>query len=113
MKKNTPVIYILFVFTMCILILSCNQNTVEICNDGIDNDWDSFIDCDDFSCDNDSFCMVEICDDGKDNDNDGFIDGDDWDCDESKNCNDGIDNDNDGYIDCDDYDCDSDVHCTS
>ncbi|MCI5191274.1 MAG: hypothetical protein D3905_16115, partial [Candidatus Electrothrix sp. AS4_5] len=30
----------------------------EICNDGIDNDGDSYIDCDDFDCTNNSACPV-------------------------------------------------------
>ena len=54
----------------------------EICNDGIDNDGNGFIDCDDFACDSA--------------------------CDESQNCNDGIDNDGNGFIDCDDFACDCD-----
>ncbi len=53
----------------------------------------------------------EICTDGIDNDNDGLIDCDDPDCNsigiicESVACNDGIDNDGDGDIDCEDSDC--------
>jgi hypothetical protein len=53
---------------------------VEICDDGIDNDNDGFIDCDDIDCDSDTGCVVEICNDGIDNDSDGFIDCDDIDC---------------------------------
>jgi hypothetical protein len=86
----------------------------EICFDGIDNDGDGFIDCDDWDCD--SACdESQNCFDGIDNDGDGFIDCDDWDCDsacdESQNCNDGIDNDGDGFIDCDDWDCNGDPDC--
>ena len=50
----------------------------------------------------------EVCDDGIDNDGDGYIDCDDFDCppcDGGEVCDDGIDNDGDGYIDCDDFDC--------
>ena len=50
----------------------------------------------------------EVCDDGIDNDGDGYIDCDDFDCPPCEGgevCDDGIDNDGDGYIDCDDFDC--------
>jgi hypothetical protein len=51
----------------------------EICNDGVDNDGNSFIDCEDFTCANST--VIEC------------------------NCGDNIDNDNDGFVDCDDFDC--------
>ena len=66
-----------------------NPCAVEVCNDGVDNDGDSYIDCNDFDCNDDVVCGgsgVEIC-------------------------NDGIDNDGDSYIDCDDYGCDDDPAC--
>ena len=50
----------------------------------------------------------EVCDDGIDNDGDGYVDCDDFDCppyEGGGNNDDGIDNDDDGYIDCDDFDC--------
>lgn len=71
----------------------------EICNDGVDNDEDGLVDCDDPDCqvdnDNDGHNALpcgddcddndpgvnpaaqEICDDGKDNDCDGLVDCDD------------------------------------
>ena len=54
----------------------------EICDDGIDNDEDGDIDCDDSDCETAEPCLVdpEICDDGIDNDEDGAIDCDDSDC---------------------------------
>ena len=54
----------------------------EDCDDGIDNDSDGFIDCDDPDCASDPACEAddEICDDGLDNDGDGLIDCDDPDC---------------------------------
>ena len=50
---------------------------------------------------------LAACSDGDDNDYDGYIDGDDWDCDESTEpaCRDGLDNDGDGDFDLDDLDC--------
>lgn len=90
MKNLKFILLSIFIFSAPILH-SCksdddSQNQVEICNDGIDNDNDGFIDCDDFDCDSDPNCAIEICDDGIDNDNDGFIDCDDIDCDSDPSC---------------------------
>lgn len=77
---------------------------VEICDDGIDNDCDGFLDGDDFDCQQ-----------GTDNDMDGFT-VEQGDCDDSNQlvypgapeyCQDGIDNDCDGFVDFDDVDCQS------
>lgn len=91
------------------------------CSDGIDNDGDKLIDCDDEDCAEAAICVrvpedsAERCADGKDNDGDGFTDCDDKDCLEfcpgtPKNtketeCSDGVDNDADGLTDCEDPDC--------
>ena len=76
----------------------------ENCNDGIDNDDDGYVDCEDQDCN-----CVEDCDDGIDNDGDGLVDGADPDCEEPtetlEQCCDGIDNDGDGFIDEEDSDC--------
>ncbi|WP_452225534.1 hypothetical protein [Lacinutrix chionoecetis] len=56
--------------------------------------------------DNQDAPIAEICSNGLDDDNDGFIDCDDFDCENFEcNCNDSIDNDGDGSTDCDDSDC--------
>jgi len=104
------------------------------CSDGVDNDDDNLIDCNDPDCIDDPACVVEeeeyeeeyeICDDGIDNDGNTFIDCDDPKC---KNyggcigapskvdyppeiCNDGIDNDGDEKIDCEDLDCSNAENC--
>jgi len=92
----------------------------EICYDGVDNDGDGKIDCDDSDCFGDPACPVaaEICDDGIDNDGDGDIDCYDSDCSgdsacpvADEICDDGIDNDWDYDIDCDDSDCTGDPAC--
>ena len=91
----------------------------EICDDGIDNDGDSFVDCKDQDCREDPACYApEICDDGIDNDNDGYIDCKDYDCSDDvacivypEVCDDGLDNDRDGKIDCDDKDCTTNAAC--
>lgn len=51
----------------------------EICNNGIDDDGDGLVDCDDPDCTLNEDCG-EICDNGIDDDGDGLIDGDDPQC---------------------------------
>ena len=87
----------------------------EDCSNGIDDDGDSYIDCDDFDC-TDSCEGSEDCTNGVDDDDDGYIDCNDFDCTGSANCpseicDDGIDNDDDTYIDCNDFDCSDDPAC--
>jgi len=81
------------------------------CADGIDNDCDTYTDCDDADCDSDPACQCGngTCDPGEDQCN----------CPEDcgtppsteTSCTDGVDNDCDTYTDCDDSDCDSDPAC--
>jgi hypothetical protein len=54
----------------------------ELCGDGIDNDGDGLIDCEDPDCDSDPFCAPrpEQCNNGQDDDGDGLIDCEDPDC---------------------------------
>ena len=52
----------------------------EICDNGIDDNGNGKIDCEDESCRTNPVCMETICDDGKDNDGDGLVDCDDPDC---------------------------------
>jgi hypothetical protein len=71
-----------------VLLLSFAGVAQENCNDGIDNDGDSFVDCDDWDCHATPPCGVaEICGDGIDNDGDSYVDCDDFDCDGSPGCN--------------------------
>ena len=45
------------------------------CSDGLDDDFDGDVDCDDFDGNQDSACAVnEICNNGIDDDNNGFAD---------------------------------------
>lgn len=82
---------------------------VEICNNGIDDDGDGFIDYDDLDCTE----TGDECNNGIDDDGDGFIDSEDSDCDGGtiEICNNGIDDDADGLTDCDDPDCVEDPNC--
>jgi phosphatidylserine/phosphatidylglycerophosphate/cardiolipin synthase-like enzyme len=82
------------------------------CTDGIDNDFDGFVDAADSGCDPTRETTEEECTNGVDDDGDGFTDAADWNCsawwpDESSipACNDGLDQDGDGFIDADDFDC--------
>ncbi len=85
------------------------------CSDGLDDDGDGLIDCEDPDCQSSWWCTVvddieTACDDGEDNDSDGVADCADADCGfldscRENSCSDGLDNDNDGSIDCVDIDC--------
>jgi len=106
------------------------EDTDRLCNDGLDNDANGFIDCEDFGCTrspNVTICCTatsqeestaEECDDGIDNDCNGFADCADFGClgvatcctptgpeGSDDVCQDGIDNDCNGYTDCDDFGC--------
>jgi len=60
--------------------------TGEICDNGIDDDKNGKVDCDDESCKTNPACMETVCNDGKDDDDDGLVDCDDPDCKKSWQC---------------------------
>lgn len=81
----------------------------EVCDDNVDQDCDSLVDCADMDCDG---ACPEDCSDGRDNDGDGLLDCEDADCgsevpcvETAAVCDDGRDNDHDGTVDCADDDC--------
>jgi len=79
---------------------------IEDCTDGVDNNLDDLIDCEDPDC-------IEFCMEPGDDDDDvppGDDDDDETPTD-PENCSDGIDNDGDGFTDCVDIDCIRDVGC--
>ena len=107
-----------------------------LCDDNLDDDGDTLIDCEDGDCVNDMSCLVgggdgggdagnpvtneTLCDDGLDDDGDGLTDCSDLDCVnqpaclvvlESDYCDNGSDDDGDGLTDCSDSDCALDVAC--
>jgi len=89
--KNLKPILLLLLFSFSVIVYqSCKSDDgnpqVEICDDGIDNDGDGFIDCEDLDCESNQNCLVEICNDGIDNDGDGFIDCEDLDCESDPDC---------------------------
>ena len=77
------------------------------CTDGIDNDYDNLIDCDDDDCRSVEACVS--CFDDIDNNNDGLADCSDEDCAETEaclgRCDNDVDEDNDNLTDCFDPDC--------
>jgi hypothetical protein len=88
--------------------------TEIVCDDGIDEDCDTYTDCDDSDCDGDPACPTcgdTFCDIGEDQCN----------CPEDcgippsteGNCTDGNDDDCDGDTDCVDADCVDDTACVS
>jgi len=85
------------------------------CTDGINNDMDPHIDCEDIGCEPHYACggTETDCSNEWDDDRDGVIDCDDNDCADScgEICDNGLDDDRDGVIDCDDNDCDSHENC--
>ena len=64
----------------------CAVWSPEICDDGLDNDSDGFVDCADWDCQGVGQCPAEICDDGFDNDGDGWVDCDDFNCGDDPAC---------------------------
>ncbi len=116
------------------IVVDNTENTQARCSDGIDNDNNGKIDCDDPNCADFTFCAkteegkentLAACADGDDNDGDGKIDCDDPECKQfmicqekvaentEATCKDGLDNDGDGNIDCDDSECKAFSMCQS
>jgi hypothetical protein len=101
----------------------------KICSNGLDDDCDGLIDCQEPDCHTDpdaenpdmpptlklvngQWVWLNACVDGLDNDCDGFVDCSDPGCqgyvdgeNDPVSCHDGINNDCDEYIDCDDPGC--------
>ncbi|MBX2801243.1 MAG: hypothetical protein KTR31_26435, partial [Myxococcales bacterium] len=85
-----------------------------VCDDGFDDDFDTFADCSDSECWADKVC-AEDCTDGLDDNDNGPIDCDDPVCATDaaciEICDDGIDNNKDGDIDCEDVSCAKELLC--
>ena len=83
--------------------------TDEDCSDGLDNDVDGDVDCEDSDCEGATPCVESDCGDGVDNDGDALVDCWDPDCSElelcAEDCSDAVDNDLDGWLDCADSEC--------
>jgi hypothetical protein len=83
----------------------------EKCDNGIDDDRDGLIDCQDEECSGNTVCLPENCDNGADDNGNGLIDCEDEEsCSEfsgciSEVCDNNIDDDGDGFTDCQDNEC--------
>ena len=75
-----------------------DEDSDAVCNDGVDNDQDGHLDCEDYSCSRNP--DVTICGGGGGGGGGGGAPED-----TDAVCNDQIDNDGDNFVDCDDYDC--------
>jgi hypothetical protein len=106
--------------------MSC-PSSVEVCDNGVDDDCDGQMDCDDSDCTGQTSCCSALpentqgeCGDLKDNDCNGKADCDDLNCSGTlaccvrtgagteasmAECTDGIDDDCDGKVDCADPQC--------
>lgn len=99
------------------------QVIAEICNNNIDDNGDSKIDCEDPGCFNNEICKplkVEICDNNIDDDSNGKVDCADTACTQFlackvkipvEICNNNVDDDDNGKIDCADSACSNDQNC--
>ncbi len=86
------------------------ETKYEICGNGIDDNDDGLIDCDDPQCAQDLECQPEVCNDGIDNNGDGLADCQDPQCADSlycqpEDCGNGIDDNGNGLVDCKDPQC--------
>jgi hypothetical protein len=111
-------------------IMFCMSRPPEVCDNGVDDDFDGDTDCRDDDCETQADCAPERsmadCFDGVDNDGDGFTDCDDFSCNDVdrgdaipavaqacqdfqestiEECSNGIDDDGDGFTDCGDFSC--------
>lgn len=89
---------------MLILLLACNRGETaapqdaerpeyptpvlgdEVCTDGLDNDADGLVDCEDADCMDNPACAEQDCLDETDNDLDGLVDCGDEDCWSESHC---------------------------
>jgi hypothetical protein len=87
---------------------------VAACTDFVDNDCDTYVDCDDSDCSLDPVCAVPYCGDGNCDENESQCSCPE-DCEAAPfsetHCSDSVDNDCDELIDCDDPDCTDDASC--
>jgi len=88
----------------------------EVCDNGLDDDYDGLADCADPACVGQPICAVENCFNGIDDDIDGLMDCADPECAAEPLCNvedctNAIDDDGDGWIDCADPDCTASPVC--
>jgi hypothetical protein len=119
--KHSPKFIWFFLLFFSFIYTNALAQSERNCYDGIDNDGDGLIDCQDGDCSFLPYCRVEgddgtgnliNCNDGVDNDNDGLTDCQEPACAAStivcpveNDCGNGIDDDGDGFFDYYDGDC--------
>ncbi|MCP4605921.1 MAG: hypothetical protein GY847_36315 [Proteobacteria bacterium] len=81
------------------------ENTIETCRDGLDNDRDLHIDCDDQDCEVYSICYTVLPHHALTEKEDPVVEMDSGPIEKGNLCSDNIDNDGNGKIDCDDKGC--------
>jgi len=102
--------------TLAMACYGVPMETETSCTNGIDEDGNGLVDCDDSVCSDTEVCRAG-CFDGVDNNADGATDCDSWSCTGSEaclsitGCSDGEDNDENGLIDCDDPACAGSPDC--
>lgn len=93
---------------------------VELCANGIDDDGDDLIDCQDADCTAEPACVsnAETCENGVDDDGDSLSDCGDPDCNADpacagaiEICDNGVNDDEDDLVDCDDPNCTANTAC--
>ena len=92
------------------------SGTGEVCDNGQDDDADTFTDCEDQDCLMHQSCTGEICGDNLDNDRNGFTDCDDFACENDRSCageicDNGLNDDDNGFSDCEDISCEAHQSC--
>ncbi len=92
------------------------STTPENCSNGIDDNDDGLIDCQDPLCLGRPICLPEDCTNGKDDNGDRLVDCQDPKCKftdycKPEDCNNGIDDNLNGLIDCEDPQCSSIKRC--
>jgi len=113
--RRAPFCHALLVCLAALVPAACSDDAAQLpeCEDGVDNDGDTFTDGEDPSCqlgnDTEGEDPTTDCNDGEDDDGDDLIDLDDPGCtditDDSEldnptpECDDGLDNDDDGLTD--------------
>jgi len=99
------------------LTLMLAAGAQELCDNGVDDDGDGDVDCDDADCVGEVQCIFEICDNGVDDDGDGDVDCDDVDCAAQppclppEICGNGVDDNGNGKVDCADVVCSGTASC--
>ena len=88
----------------------------EDCHNGVDDNGNNLIDCDDAQCERTTICLPEICDNNVDDNGDQKIDCEDPKCRRAtvcqpENCIDGMDNNDNGLTDCQDPQCADYIAC--